>query len=81
MMIAIPINEMSDEVVINFSSTSDGVFDCINHIKPKLATFKKVIRRLGQDNVVYAIQYILNMMKNIILCPTRDVKCKNRLQI
>jgi hypothetical protein len=34
----------------------------------ELAAFEKTTHRLGPNNVVDAIQYIMNMSKNLVLC-------------
>jgi hypothetical protein len=68
MMLAIPINETSAESVISFGSDFSWLEDIPSHIMSELAAFEKTTHRLGPNNVVDAIQYIMNMSKNLVLC-------------
>ena len=73
MMITIPINKMSGKNLIWFRITFNWLFDLSNHIKSKLATFKKVAHRFRPHHIICVIQHNLNM-NNFILC---YLECSN----
>jgi hypothetical protein len=68
MMFAVPVNKTSAESVISFGNDFSWLGDIPSHIKPELTAFEKTSHRLGPNSIVGAIQYIMNMSKDFVLC-------------
>jgi hypothetical protein len=67
-MFDVPIDETSEESIIKFVNDFSRLGDIPNLIKPELTAFKKTSHKLGPNSVVGAIQYSMNMSKNLVLC-------------
>jgi len=72
------------ESIISFGIDFSRLGDIPSHIKPELAAFKKAPHRLGPNNVIGAIQFSMNMSKNLVLChlemPNAEIDQKNEIR-